>query len=63
MLMAFNTEFLIPARVRESVVGNCVRAGYCTGTTNPAMAIAENDDKHPADLVMTDDCRVDRQIW
>ena len=31
--------------------------------TNPATAIAENDDKRPADLVMTDDCRVDRQIW
>ena len=36
---------------------------YCTDTTNPATAIAEDDDKRPADLVMTDDCRVDRQIW
>ena len=36
---------------------------YCTDTTNPATAIAENDDKRPADLVMTDDCRSTRQIW
>ena len=35
---------------------------YCTDTTNPATGIAENDDRRPAVLVMTDDCRVGRQI-
>ena len=35
---------------------------YCTDTTNPAMGIAKNDDRRPAVLVMTDDCRVGQQI-
>ena len=35
---------------------------YCTDATNPAMGIAESDDKRPANPAMTDDCRVDRQV-
>ena len=35
---------------------------YCTDMTNPATGIAENDDRHPAVLVMTDDCWVGWQI-
>ena len=50
-------------RGRQETKAIFIRVNYCTDTTNPATAIAENDDKRPADLVMTDDCRVDRQIW
>ena len=31
---------------------------YCSDTTNPATAIAENADKRPADPMLTTDCRV-----
>ena len=53
-------SFLDPQIAEERL---CEKRAYCTDTTNPATAIAEDDDKRPADLVMTDDCRVDRQIW
>ena len=36
---------------------------YCTCTTVAATAIAEDDDKRPADPMMTDSDRGNRQVW
>jgi hypothetical protein len=43
-------------------IGNEQNRIYCSDTTNPATAVAENADKRPADSVLTDDCRVDWQV-
>jgi len=45
--------------VTEAGASSRVIYDYCTDATNPAMGIAESDDKRPANPAMTDDCRVD----